>query len=79
MICALNVFSPNLGHWMKHRNITWLSKFLLTKFDEDKWVESFHMNKNIVFNITNASNLAYKNKIQSTINDQYLFKFEYIM
>jgi hypothetical protein len=52
MICALNVFSPNLGHWVKRRNTTWLSKFLLTKFDEDKWVESFHTNKSIVFNIT---------------------------
>jgi hypothetical protein len=40
-ITSLNLLSTKLGHWMKPRNMFWFSKFLLTKFDKDAWVEFF--------------------------------------
>jgi hypothetical protein len=43
---SLNLLSQELGHWVKPRNIAWFSRFLLTEFDEERWLENFCMNKN---------------------------------
>jgi hypothetical protein len=34
MFCAFDILSPNMGHLMKLKNKTWLSKFLLMEFDQ---------------------------------------------
>ncbi len=44
-ITSSNLLSTKLGHWVKPRNMIWFSKFLLTKFDKDGWVEIFCMRK----------------------------------
>jgi hypothetical protein len=36
---------------VKPKSITWNSRFLLTEFDDNEWVENFHMNKPTLFNI----------------------------
>jgi hypothetical protein len=33
---SLNLLSQELGHWVKPRNTTWFSKFLLIEFDEER-------------------------------------------
>ncbi len=48
-----NIFSLslNLGHWVKPRSNAWFSRFLLTKYDDDHWVQNFRMTKRILFDI----------------------------
>ncbi len=48
--------SQKFGHLVKPINTTWFSRFLLTKFDENKWVEISHMNKTTLYNIANQLN-----------------------
>jgi hypothetical protein len=48
------LLSKELGHLVKLKSINWFSKFSrfsLTKFDEKRWLENFHMNKTTLFNI----------------------------
>ncbi len=52
-ISSLNMLSIELGYWVKPRNTTWFSRFLLTKFEEDRWLKRFHMNKMMFFSIIN--------------------------
>jgi len=33
--------SQELGHWVKPQSTMWFSKFLLTKYKDDRWVENF--------------------------------------
>jgi hypothetical protein len=61
---SLNMLLVELGYWVKLRSITWYSKFLLTKFEEDRRLESCHMNKVMSFNI--AYHLKVVFQIQNT-------------
>jgi hypothetical protein len=49
MSCVFGVLLQELGHWVKLRSTTWLSKFLFTKYEDDQWVENFLMSKSIFF------------------------------
>jgi hypothetical protein len=49
-ICSL---SPNLGHWVKPRSNAWFSTFLLTKYDDDHWVQNFRMTKRLCSTLLN--------------------------
>jgi hypothetical protein len=40
-----------LGEIKEHT--TWFFQFLLTEYDDDKWVENFKMTKKTLFKITN--------------------------
>jgi hypothetical protein len=53
-ITSLILLSIKLGHWVKPRSMFWFSKFLLTKFDKDRWVEIFCMSKVTLFNIVDC-------------------------
>ncbi len=41
----------DLGDWVNPKSTTWFSRFLLTKFDENHWVEIFRMSKATLFGI----------------------------
>jgi len=49
----LLVLSQDLRHWVKVKSTTWFSKFLLIKYDDDRWVDNFKMTKATLFRITN--------------------------
>ncbi len=48
---ALNLLSVDLGHWVKLKKIIEFSKNLLIEFNDNRWVESFRMNKLTLFNV----------------------------
>jgi len=45
IMCVLKTLFDVLGHWMKPHSMTCFSRFFLTKYDEDWWVEFFWMTK----------------------------------
>ncbi len=47
----LYLLSQDLGYWVQTKNIVCSSKFLLTKYEDDKWVESFRRTKSCLFRI----------------------------
>jgi hypothetical protein len=52
MINISSLFA-DLGYWVKPRSIVWFSRFLLTKYDDDYWVQNFRMTKRILLDIAN--------------------------
>lgn len=58
------MLSIELGYWVKPRNTTWFSIFLLIEFEEDRWLKNFHMNKVMLFSI--ANHLRHVFQIQNT-------------
>jgi hypothetical protein len=54
----------DLGHWVKPRNTTWFSRLLLIEFDDNKWVESFCMNKSSLFNFVECMRLVLQKQKQ---------------
>jgi len=45
------VIGSELGHWVKPHSTTWFSHFLLTKYDNTRWIQHFHMSKVTFFDI----------------------------
>ncbi len=54
---SLQKLSHDLSHWMKLRSNTWFSRFSLTEYEEDRWVENFRMAKFFFFFIVNKLHL----------------------
>ena len=46
---SLNVFDDDLGFWVKLRSTTWFSRFLLSEYDDSRWVQMFRFTKPAVF------------------------------
>jgi hypothetical protein len=44
--------SKKLGDWVKAQNITWYSNFLMIKYDNQRWVEHFHITHEIALQLT---------------------------
>lgn len=51
ILFGLSVLFDDLDDWVKPMSTTWFSRFLLTKFDENHWVENFRMIKATLFGI----------------------------
>jgi len=51
ILFGLNVLFDDLGDWVNPKSTTWFSRFILTKFDENCWVENFRMTKATLFGI----------------------------
>ena len=49
---SINLFTDDLGFWVKPRSTTWFSRFLLTEYDNTRWVQMFRMTKPAVFALT---------------------------
>jgi hypothetical protein len=49
ILFGLSVLFDDLGDWVKPKSTTWFSRFLLTKFDENHWVENFILIKATLF------------------------------
>ena len=45
----MNVFDDDLGFWVKPRSTTWFSRFLLSEYDDSRWVQMFRFTKPAVF------------------------------
>ena len=46
---SFNLFSDDLGYWVKPRSTTWFSRFLLSEYDDRRWIQMFRMTKHAVF------------------------------
>lgn len=53
----LLVLSEDLRHWVKLKCIIWFSQFLLTKYNDHRWVENFKMMKQICLKLLNNYDL----------------------
>ena len=51
---SINLFTDDLGFWVKPRSTTWFSMFLLTEYDNTRWVQMFWMTKPAVFALTDV-------------------------
>jgi hypothetical protein len=51
ILFGLSVLFDDLGDWVNPKSTTWFSRFLLTKFHENRWVENFRMTKATLFGI----------------------------
>lgn len=51
IMCTLSFLFDDLNQWVKPRSLTWFSRFFLTKFNGDRWVEIFWMTKPTLFGI----------------------------
>jgi hypothetical protein len=49
--CNLLAIGEELGHWVKPQLITWFDHFLLTKYDNKRWIEQFQMSKDAFMHI----------------------------
>jgi hypothetical protein len=48
-LCAgLIYFDDELRFWVKPRSMTWFSQFLMSLYDDSRWLEFFHMDKRSV-------------------------------
>lgn len=50
---AGSILDCDLGYWVLPRSTTWFSHFLLTEYDDCRWVENFRMSKASIFSIAN--------------------------
>ncbi len=57
MVYNVKYLTAELGHWVKPRSTTWFSIFLLIEYDNDCWLENFHMTKGTLFDIANQLRL----------------------
>ena len=46
---SFNLFSDDLGYWVKLRSTTWFSHFLLSEYDDRRWIQIFQMTKHAIF------------------------------
>ena len=46
---SFNVFDDDLGFWVKPRSTMWFSRFLLSEYDDTRWVQMFRLTKPAVF------------------------------
>ena len=46
---SFNVFDDDLGFWVKPHSTTWFSRFLLSEYDDTRWVQMFRLTKPTVF------------------------------
>jgi hypothetical protein len=43
------VLDEDIGFWVKPHNTTWFSRFLLSQYGEEHWIQMFRMTKPAVF------------------------------
>jgi hypothetical protein len=55
---SLSMLLVEMGYWVNPRSMTWFSRFLLIDFKEDRWLESFRMNKVMLCNIVDCVRLV---------------------
>jgi hypothetical protein len=46
--CGLIYFNDDLRYWVKPRSTTWFSGFLMSLYDDSRWIEQFEMEKEAV-------------------------------
>ena len=46
---SLTTFDDDLGYWVKRRSMTWFWRFLLSEYDDTRWVQMFRMTKTVVY------------------------------
>jgi hypothetical protein len=46
-----SLMDPELGWWVKPRNLAWFSQFLLFEYDDARWIQCFRMSKTAVFRL----------------------------
>ncbi len=51
--CSLLAIGEELGHGVKPQWITWFGHFLLTKYDNKRWIKQFQMSKDTFMDICN--------------------------
>ncbi len=51
MVYNVKYLIAKLGHGIKPRSTTWFSIFLLIEYDNDWWLQKFHMTKRTLFDI----------------------------
>jgi hypothetical protein len=57
MVYNVKYLTAELGNWVKPRSTTWFSIFLLIEYDNDCWLQKFHMTKGTLFDIANQLRL----------------------
>jgi len=49
-LCTLfHLFEDDMGFWVKPRSTTWFSRFLISEYDDTRWMHMFRMTKSSVF------------------------------
>jgi hypothetical protein len=43
--CGLICFDDDLRYWVKPRSTTWFSDFMVSLYDDSRWIEQFRMDK----------------------------------
>jgi hypothetical protein len=51
MVYNAKYLTAELGHGVKPRSTTWFSIFLLIEYDNDWWLQKFHMTRGTLFDI----------------------------
>ncbi len=75
MSSFLYLLSQDLNHWVQTKCIVCFSKFHLTKYEDDKWVEIFRMKKSCLFTLLISCDLCCWSM---TPNIEKLFQLTYI-
>jgi hypothetical protein len=57
MVYNVKYLTVELGNWVQPRSTTWFSIFLLIEYDNDCWLQKFHMTKGTLFDIANQLRL----------------------
>jgi hypothetical protein len=53
MSCCLLGLGDEFGYWVKPRSTMWFNHFLLTKYENNRWIEHFQMSKDTFMDICN--------------------------
>jgi hypothetical protein len=48
------LLDEDLGFWVKSRSTTWFSRFLLSQYGEERWIQMFRMTKRAVFALSDV-------------------------
>ncbi len=46
------LFEMDLGDWVKARSTTWYFQFLMSQYNDPRWIEHFRVSKEFVFQLT---------------------------
>jgi hypothetical protein len=51
MLSVFTIAGEDLGFWTRPRSTTWFSRFVVSEFEDDRWVQCFRMTKMAVFSL----------------------------
>jgi hypothetical protein len=46
------LFEKDLGYWVKARSTTWYSQFLMSQYNNPRWIEHFKVSREFFFQLT---------------------------